>query len=713
MKKYLRRLLTALIISASGFFGTAYWYNSGKGDGQGGDRAPVARLNDATNEVQRKPVKRVIWESVNRNDELFPGEAIRTAPNADAKLYFLKSHTTVHLEPDSLVVLEENDNGLSLDFLQGNMFVQSSGGGANGMGEGDTGITLKTGNGEIKLKSADMSLSKSQNGNVALEVHRGEAQLAQGGKNTALNKENSATIGANGVSVANDRVQMLRPQAGDTLYLNLAKGEKVDLAWKPLPAGYKMSVEVGSQRNSMSSVANASSAGEAGQLAFTQKPGQWYLRLVATSDDPKLPRMASTVIPFTIEPKTAPSLIEPRQEASVLKINPDMPTAFKWVTRHKFSSQVLEIANDPQFKNVKTRETLPSDSNTFSAKLDDGAFFWRVTGFLKIKDKSEPLTSTTGKFTVASKFDIKPPVLTAPQNELHLSYQEVQKSGVIVKWQPSKGVEDYHIVLERKEGAEWKKAFERDSENTQARLGELKSGTYRWTVASVDPRGGENKPATPWTFTVEDMERLEWVQTTPPNEFEYHSPTPSIAAKWKPLATPPAIYRYRFAAEGKQLSDEPWHTTRQALIDSPVPADGKYQIVVEALNAKGQMYAQSEVAEVVVHRKPLLPAPQWASNTPPSLKSDGKGNLTFGWNEVQGAQHYLMVLESEDGKVVDQKEISRTTASLSRLKPGQYQVHLKSIDDFKRPGLPGEKKKLEVPNASDIRAPKIKAMKVK
>ena len=72
-----------------------------------------------------------------------------------------------------------------------------------------------------------------------------------------------------------------------------------------------------------------------------------------------------------------------------------------------------------------------------------------------------------------------------------------------------------------------------------------------------------------------------------------------------------------------------------------------------------------------------------------------------------------MILESADGKVVDQKEISRTTASLSRLKPGQYQVHLKSIDDFKRPGLDGEKRKLEVPNASDIRAPKIKAMKVK
>src|SRR6185437_15575918 len=106
-----------------------------------------------------------------------PGEAIRTAPNADAQLFFMKSKTTVHLDPDSLIVLEKNNSGLSLDFLQGNMFVQSS-------AQGHDGLTLKTGNGEIKLKSADLSLSKAQNGHVQLEMHRGVAELQQGSKKT-------------------------------------------------------------------------------------------------------------------------------------------------------------------------------------------------------------------------------------------------------------------------------------------------------------------------------------------------------------------------------------------------------------------------------------------------------------------------------------------------------------------------------------------------
>ena len=72
-----------------------------------------------------------------------------------------------------------------------------------------------------------------------------------------------------------------------------------------------------------------------------------------------------------------------------------------------------------------------------------------------------------------------------------------------------------------------------------------------------------------------------------------------------------------------------------------------------------------------------------------------------------------MILENEEGKVVDKKTISRTTASLNRLKPGQYKVKLKSVDGLQRPGEESQPKELVVPAVSDIRAPKIMNMKVK
>jgi hypothetical protein len=267
--------------------------------------------------------------------------------------------------------------------------------------------------------------------------------------------------------------------------------------------------------------------------------------------------------------------------------------------------------------------------------------------------------------------------------------------------------------VERKEGESWQPVTAQDSETEELRLTDLKAGVYRWSVTSQDPRGGAGKAALPFTFTVEDMLKIEWVETAPPSEYEYHSPTPSIHAEWKPLLTAPSTYRFKIAADDKSLDSEAWHNTRQSTLDLPVAADGKYQMVVEALNDAGQPFAQSEAKTIVVKPHPLLPAPQWAANTPAVLKADSKGDLRLGWEQVEGAQNYLMILESTDGTLIDQREVKRTTASLTRLKPGQYQVHLKSIDDFKRPGLEGDKRELEVPTPLQIQAPKIKALKVK
>jgi hypothetical protein len=177
------------------------------------------------------------------------------------------------------------------------------------------------------------------------------------------------------------------------------------------------------------------------------------------------------------------------------------------------------------------------------------------------------------------------------------------------------------------------------------------------------------------------------------------------------MVNPPANYRYKVTP--KAGGEAEWHTTKQTLFDIPVASEGEYDAVVEAVNAKGQTIAQTETRTFKVKRRPLLPAPQWAQNTPETIKSDAKGNLSLNWQEVDGAQHYLMILENEDGKVVEQKEVTRTTASLNRLKPGQYKVKLKSVDSLKRPGLESPAKPVVVPSLSDIRAPKIKQMKVK
>lgn len=707
MKRNMWRLGVALVISTVCFLGTMLWYESGKRVRVTDGKVSVAKLFEASNEVQRKEVKRVIWESVTRNEEFYPGEAIRTTANAEAKIQLSKSGTIIHLEPDSLVVLEENENGLALDFLQGNLFVQ----GGDGAAADD--ITLKTGSGEIKLKSADMSLSKDQSGQVALEVFKGQAELKQGSQKLDLTKDKAAVLTDKGVSESKDRLTLLAPQPGETILLNLTKGEKVEMNWKPLPEGYKVFAEVGATRTALSKLSEVSAAGETGKAVFSQKPGKWFLRVYATSEDAAKPQLASMVIPFTVEPKAAPSLLEPAADTPLLKGTPEQAVEFKWLNRNKYASQLIEISKDARFTDIAVKQALDGETVSFTTPVADGSYFWRVTGYLKIKDKTEGLSSTPHKLDVTSKWEIKPATLTSPQNFSQVSYFDAQKNGVTLKWQAPPGVKRFKVLAQRRSESGWKTLYDQETEATVVKLTDVRPGGHQWKVTSLDPKGGPGKDSPVFEFSVDEMPKVEWASSEKESDYIYSTPTPTLSAQWKPLATGATSYRYRVSPEALAIEETPWSNTKQTQFDVNVKEDGRYTAIVEAINGKGQAIAQSEVKIFHVKRLPLLPPPQWLSGTPETFKSDGKGNLSFSWEEVEGAKQYMLILENPKGEVVDTRSVTKNSASLNRLKPGQYQVKLRAVDSYRRPSSEGQPKKIEVPNTSDIAAPKIKAMKVK
>ena len=136
-------------------------------------KAPIATLNDAKNEVQRKPISRVIWERVSADDILYTGESLRTSENSEATITFISSGTQIELEPESLIILEETKQGSVLNFLEGNIFVKNKPNSGNA-----TGLTLKTGKNKIQLKDANLSLAKTTSG-VDLDLFGGTAKVTQ------------------------------------------------------------------------------------------------------------------------------------------------------------------------------------------------------------------------------------------------------------------------------------------------------------------------------------------------------------------------------------------------------------------------------------------------------------------------------------------------------------------------------------------------------
>jgi hypothetical protein len=698
MNRNLKRMLLAFFMSASSFTATVFWFNSGKQIAENSDREPVASLSESLNDVQRKPVQRVIWESVSKNDSLFAGEAIRTASDADAKILLVKSGTLIHLEADSLIVLEENAKGISLDFLEGNISVAA----AEGAADGD--LTLKAGAGEINLKNADVSLSKQQSGEVNMAVYKGQAELQQGQQKIVLDKEKTATMSDKGLELDKDRLQILWPRAGESVLLNLSKGEKLDVKFKPLPAGYKVSAEWGPSRNKLSPL-ELSAAGESGKISFDGKSGKWFLKLTGTSDNPDQPQLASLVISVDVGAQTAPSPMEPTAQDPVVTEG-GAPVAFRWMNRHQYESQILEVASDAKFKNIVSKKVFNDATMSHTEPLAEGVYYWRVTGFLKAQGKTQPLVSTITRFSVQATWKMDPPALTAPADQQRLAFSDVQRDGVRLKWQAPSGVKRFKVLVQGKDG---KTIAERELEATVIKLAGLKPGHYQWTVSSLNTEDHSARPSQTYHFDVEDLAKMEWNDSAA--VYEYPSSQPSLRVQWKPVAEA-AGYRY-YVKPVDSDTVPAWRQTQEVFFEAALPRDGEYVTAVEAVDANGQPLAQSAARTMGIKQRMLLPAPRWAKGTPETLEADGNGDLSFSWEEVPGADHYIMNVETELGKPVSEKNISRTTASLNGLHPGVYKIRLRSVDSLQRPGTSNKARPMTVPATSGITAPKFKKMKVK
>ncbi len=207
MGRYTGRLLFALILSSSGYFGTTYWYKTSQTKGFGSNLAskqPIALLQEALKGVQKKSTRKIIWEDVSKDASLFSGESLRTSPNSEAKILFLKPNTLIELEPDSLIVLEESPKGLKLDFLKGNLFIKNNKNGPKG-GSGQK-LVLKSGNNIIDVKNSSLSLSKTKSGSVDLDVFEGSAAIkGKDGKIKSIDKTKSGTLSNEGLQARNHR----------------------------------------------------------------------------------------------------------------------------------------------------------------------------------------------------------------------------------------------------------------------------------------------------------------------------------------------------------------------------------------------------------------------------------------------------------------------------------------------------------------------------
>lgn len=287
-----------------------------------------------------------------------------------------------------------------------------------------------------------------------------------------------------------------------------------------------------------------------------------------------------------------------------------------------------------------------------------------------------------------------------------------------MSWKASPGAQRYRITIEKSSSANDRnpatkeKIFEDEGKTLQSSVKNLKPGTYKWTVTSIGAKNETSKPSEVRTFTVQSLPLLNWADGKISEEQYYITLKPSMTLKWEkgdPKATHWVVRIYKERSETNPLTQKITNTGT----DIQLPQDGQYVAEVEAYDDRENLLARSPKREMKIASAPLLPAPQYTSDTPSEIEASGNGAANIEWNEVQGANQYVMEVKASDGKISKEYNFKTKNGSLSGLMPGEYKVSLRSIDEHGRPGPTGEERVLKVPKQSNVRAPKLKGVKIK
>ncbi|MCB0413021.1 MAG: FecR domain-containing protein [Bdellovibrionales bacterium] len=720
MGRYTKRLIIALFFSMTCYGATEYWYISTRKVRKiDSSKPPIATLIESENQVQRKPISRIIWESISLNEALYAGESIRTSNNSQAKIKFENTGTIIELEPESLIVLEESKGKVTLNFLKGNIFLNNES--KNKQSGND--LTIKAGKSEIRATaSTNLNLSGNSDEGVNLDVFKGAATLtSEKGKELTVDKTKSGELTKGGVlNVKKEKFEILSPQANDRYYVDPENRKPLTINWKNLPEGYTVQLFVGERRSKLYKVNLPVVAGESGKLSFKPKVGKFYWKLLASPKEAtkSSSKIKSKIFPITVIAKIPPTLIYPKKDQQIVLDDENKEVKIKWANTAQLEDLTLQVATDKNLNNLIIKaKSLNNKITVDSLEISQpGDYFWRIIGYMDINGKLEPISSPIQKFTLNIVEELKPPRPKSPSYDQNILFSKFLKDGATLSWTKMPGISDYKVMLTKVDnnGTTFEPQYYEVSD-VILKLTQLDAGSYYWSVASVNKRGETSAYSKQMRFNLKDLPRIEWaLDSEEEGVYYFMTARPSIRLKWTIDNEKIVSYRVKYSRDlnGKTIQSK-WKTTTTKEFNSYLPTTGLFEFIVEGITLSGKIGARSLPLNLMLKKRDILPAPTFAKSVPLKILSEKNGNFQIQWNPVKGATKYTVQLKDKNGQVIHEYNFESTSGTVKNLNPGKYDISVASVDQFDRKGLSSENREVTVPNSSNIQAPKLKGIKVK
>jgi|GEM_PF-6149744 len=703
------RLIPAACVSVLGIYATFWWYQR---------TAPIARrrlnippiayLESDPQFIQRKPSDNLIWETVKKGETLFPHDTIRASRLGGAKLRMSESKSLIELEPDSVIVLEEKQGKISLDLVNGGLFVKSETPKSGDKDKAAVAPALEIKIGGTKLatgnKELEMNIRRDKGGKASVAVVKGEVKAEAAGKVFALDQGKSGSLDAAKGLETEKLLQITEPSAG--ALIDIGNGDlPVQFRWSGVPDDYLVSIETGSSPAVLKKVSGLEVRGSVGKASYKFTSGEHYWRLNAVKKDQPNLKMSSMVSKLTTFAVAPPELATPGDKENIMmpaKANATL-VRFSWIPSAAFQSYEVKVARATDWSDA-TVMPANAEQDEIAAELANlGTYKWRVVGISKINQRR---VESAVRTIAIIKGEIKPPPavpkLKTPENNREVSLTEAQ-NGLIMQWDSIANAQGYAVKLERL-GADGK-IYPVQGEQSVAQPTYTAKfatvGVYRWSIRSSNDVGVSD-----WSETraLRIAPSKMVVQNTADPKADL--PKPRLKLAWG--KGPQGVTRWRLGlSPSANFEAVGWHPATPSGIELELGKFGTIYAKVEGLGNGDVVLAESDILAIKLEAPPVLAAPELSiPEGQATLVADANGDVVIAWKPVARSHGYTFNLKNAAGVSVIKTETKATKVSAKHLMPGEYSVELATINVLRELGkVKTYKSSVLVPAVSAVKPP--------
>ncbi|MFP5518754.1 MAG: hypothetical protein ACLGGX_02530 [Bdellovibrionia bacterium] len=587
MKQHLKKLATAAVLSTSVFVINYYWYQSTATQHlQNSNEKPLAYVGQVIEDIQRRPAARLLWQSVNQGEALFNGEAIRTSERGEVRIQFAGTDKYLDLEPESLIVIKQSAGEIALDLLEGSLFVNASQGSSNP--EDSVGLVLNSAKGKVDLSRATVSLSKSKDNEVNVQVIEGSASIKTlDGKTKELTSGKVGSLGLNGELQEKSQLKILSPQPGKPIFRNAEKMEPIEFSWSGIPENTEVSLWVGNNRKNLSLIEKTAT----GKITTTLPFGKKFWKLVAKSGDQTL--IESPIYRSEIIPRTYPTFITPQPEQEFETQTDTLAIQFKWQKPDLSQSVTLEIASDSQLKNKFFTQNFKNELEATIPNLQPGSYFWRYSFYSP--DETQPYVGPIHTFKIKKYSPQKVDLAWAdPSPEAVQTF--VTNPEVALTWQkPSvDNVQNYRVTV-KSEDSDNTEILEQVVAETSFKTPVARPGRYVASIEALDANGTVIGAAPQKILDVKELPKIPAPQFAGEGNIIKASNDGKVELSW----TSPAEakeYELVISKDGKEIKRLRYQKNKTS-IKNLMP--GNYQAQLIAIDKHGrpsENYAEKTIS---------------------------------------------------------------------------------------------------------------------